>query len=107
GWFLSWPPAPVKTATTPGIACAGVVSTLFNLAFGYWLRTNSACSIPVGERSRIWVPARVTSRGSSTRRTADPMSRARVMPGACYQVKDAAQGRLGRHNVIEVVGSVD
>ena len=50
GLILALTSAPVKTATTPGIAGAAEVSMLLMRALAYWLRTNSACSMPVGDK---------------------------------------------------------
>jgi hypothetical protein len=62
----------VKTACTPGSASAAEVPMDAMRARGWGLRTKQACSMPGRVTSSVKVPAPVSSRASSTRRTERP-----------------------------------
>ena len=61
-----------KTARTPGIASASDTSTPSSTPWATIERTNATCSIPGSTRSSRYLPAPVSSVGSSRRSTAFP-----------------------------------
>ena len=60
------------TAITPGIDSASPTSTEVMVPWATGERTNATCSIPVSTRSSTYLPAPVSSVGSSSRCTALP-----------------------------------